>query len=135
MRHGIKLGKRGDGLTQVMKLLGQVFKNSRIRNIVLLFHHNLSNYPFGFPLRQCHSLQLGGRRGPRLVPGPAAAYVCSCRPSPFQAGNPPVWGEGEGPVGLKAGGFLGRSRLRLRKPRLWWGRAKEKGSVLAIVIN
>jgi hypothetical protein len=101
MRHGIKLGKRGDGLTQVMKLLGQVFKNSRIRNIVLLFHHNLSNYPFGFPLRQCHSLQLGGRRGPRLVPGPAAAYVCSCR----------------GPVGLKAGGFLGRSRLRLRKPR------------------
>jgi hypothetical protein len=68
MRHGIKLGKRGDGLTQVMKLLGQVFKDSRIRNIVLLFHHNLSNYPFGFPLRQYHSLQLGGRRGPSLVP-------------------------------------------------------------------
>jgi hypothetical protein len=26
-------------------------------------------------------------------------------------------GRGGGPVGLKAGGFLGRSRLRLRKPR------------------
>jgi len=26
MRHGIKLGKTGDGLTQVMKLLGQVLK-------------------------------------------------------------------------------------------------------------
>jgi hypothetical protein len=26
MRHGLKLGKRGDGLTQVMKLLGQVLK-------------------------------------------------------------------------------------------------------------
>jgi hypothetical protein len=72
MRHGIKLGKRGDGLTQVMKLLGQVFKNSRLRNIVLLFHHNLSHYPFGFSLRQYHSLQLGGRRGPSLIPGPKA---------------------------------------------------------------
>ena len=80
MRHGIKLGKRGDGLTQVMKLLGQVFKNSRIRNIVLLFHHNLSNYPFGFPLRQYHSLQLGGRWGPTLVPdrGPDGLKACSC---------------------------------------------------------
>jgi hypothetical protein len=59
MRHGIKLGKRGDGLTQVMKLLGQVFKNSRIRNIVLLFHHNLSNCLFGFPLPKTELLLLG----------------------------------------------------------------------------
>jgi hypothetical protein len=36
------------------------------------------------------------------------------RPSPFQAGNPPVWGEGEGPVGLKAGGSPGLTCCSLR---------------------
>jgi hypothetical protein len=45
----------------------------------------------------------------RLVPEPTLA---------LPGGQPARLGRGGGPVGLKAGGFLGRSRLRLRKPRL-----------------
>ena len=66
MRQRFKVRKERGWLNASYEAVRAGVKNSHLRNIVLLFHHDLSHYPFGFSLIKIVLLPLVPRGRRRL---------------------------------------------------------------------